>query len=246
MKKKTNKLQIGKLFSQSLEIYKKNWFNFILIGLIFMFISGIQNFSGLSFDQVTGELFFSPSGIIGIITWVASVYLGIGFIRYMLKLVNGEVAKLKDIFYGVDSVEHFAFVVLVGIVSGLILILAAIPFGISFGMFVMSFWISGPHFLLLFLGLLLIVPFVFVALGLMFSKYIMIENKGGNVEVMDAIKDSWKMTKGYKWKLLWLGIVVFFFNILGFLALGIGLIITLPVSSIIMTAAYKSLSLSTE
>jgi len=74
----------------------------------------------------------------------------------------------------------------------------------------------------------------------------MIENKGGNVEVMDAIKDSWKMTKGYKWKLLWLGIVVFFFNILGFLALGIGLIITLPVSSIIMTAAYKSLSLSTE
>ncbi len=213
--KNNNKLIIKDLFFRSWKVYKNNWFNFILIGLLFVIVSMIAGYSrGFDFNNITGDIVYNSSAIMSFISWVISVYLGIGVIRYMFNLIDGNDVKLKSIFYGVDSISHFAFVVLVSIITA---------------------------FIILFGTLLFIIPGIIASIGLMFSKYIIIENKGKNVEVLDAIKISWEITKGHRWKLLWICIVLFIFNIIGFLLIGIGLVVTIPVSFLIMIVIYREL-----
>ena len=151
------------------------------------------------------------SGFLSLLSWIATVYLGVGIVRYMLNLIDNKKTKLKDIFYGIDSVEHLAYVILVGIVTAVIVF-------------------AGT--------LLFIIPGIIASVGLMFAKYYIAENRG---EVKDALKKSWQMTKGYKWKLFGLLIVVGLFNILGFFAFVIGLVVTIPISTLVLMLVYRKL-----
>ena len=153
--------------------------------------------------------------ILKILVWLVWMYVWIGITRYMLRLFDGVEVKLHEIFHGVDSIKHFIFILLVLIITKLIIL-----FGI----------------------ILFIIPGIIASLGLIFAKYVIIENKGGNVGVFNAIKQSWKITKGYKWRLFGLVAVLSLFNIMGILLLIVGLIVTLPVSYFVMIAAYRKLS----
>ena len=153
--------------------------------------------------------------ILKILVWLVWMYVWIGITRYMLRLFDGVEVKLHEIFHGVDSIKHFIFILLVLIITKLIIL-----FGI----------------------ILFIIPGIIASLGLIFAKYIIIENKGGHVGVFNAIKQSWKIAKGYKWRLFGLMIVLFWFNMAGILLLIVGLIVTLPVSYFVMIAAYRKLS----
>lgn len=86
--------------------------------------------------------------------------------------------------------------------------------------------------------ILLIVPGIIVGLMVMFVGYIVIDEKLGPV---DAIKRSMALTKGNRWKLFQLALATVALNILGFLALLVGLFITIPVSFIAMVHAYRAL-----
>jgi uncharacterized membrane protein len=214
-KKETNKLDVGSLFSQAWEIYKENWLNFIIIGLIFAVVGGIGNFGAVDFSQSAEKVISNGHGLLKVIGWLATTYLSIGYIRYLFNLIDGKKAKVEEIFHGVDSISHFVFVIVVGVITGIIIIFGT---------------------------LLFIIPGVIAALGLIFSKYVIVENKGGEVEIIEAIKTSWEITKGYRGRLLWISVVLAFLNLFGFLALIVGLIITIPLSAIIMASAYKKLS----
>lgn len=215
MKNKKNNLNIKNLFSKSIAIYKENWFNIILIILILSLVGIFSEVNVFGMDRMMSENIFETAAIINLLVWFVSTYLSIGFIRYIMKLIKGESAKIKNIFHGVDSIEHFVFVVIVSLLVGMITLLGS---------------------------LLFIIPGLIIGIGLIFAKFIIIENKGGEIEIVDALKKSWEITKGYKWKLLWIGILVILFNLLGLFALGIGLLITAPVSLILMVLIYKILS----
>ena len=214
MKKERKHIDIGELFSQAWKIYKENWGNFLLIGLIFLIVNTIGSSSGISYNPETKEFIDTGFNLVGIIAWLATVYLTAGYIRYLFHLLAGEKAKVGEIFHGVDSISHFVYIVLV-----MILVKMIVVFGL----------------------VLLIIPGIIAALALMFSQYVIIENHGGEVEVFDALKKSCKMTKGYRWKLLWLSIVLGFFNLFGAIALLVGLVVTIPMSSIIVASVYKEL-----
>lgn len=93
--------------------------------------------------------------------------------------------------------------------------------------------------LMIFGGLiLLIVPGIIVGLMVTFVGYIVIEEKLGPI---NAIKRSMALTKGNRWKLFQLSLVLLLLNILGLLALLVGLFITIPVSFIAMVHAYRAL-----
>ena len=211
MKNKKQTLEINKLFTKSFEIYKKNWKQFILIGII-LFAVGLIGGFGNKIDLETGNIMRTGFGFfMSTLSWIAYTYIVIGVIRYTLNLVDGKKPKLDSIFYGVDSVKHFLFFVLVTVVTQIL-----IAFGI----------------------ILFIIPGIIIGLGLMFTKYYIAENRGG---VFDTIKTSWKMTKGYKWNLFGLSVFIFLFNILGALVFLVGLIITIPVSSLVMASAYRKI-----
>ena len=56
-----------------------------------------------------------------------------------------------------------------------------------------------------------------------------------------ALKRSWYITKGYEWKLILLYLSILLLNVLGLLALVIGVFFTIVMSSFISTIAYRVL-----
>ncbi|MDP3402631.1 MAG: DUF975 family protein [bacterium] len=86
--------------------------------------------------------------------------------------------------------------------------------------------------------ILLIVPGIIVGLMLAFVGYIVIEE---NLGPIDAIKRSVALTKGNRWKLFQLSLSLVVLNILGLLALLVGLFVTIPISFIAMVYAYQAL-----
>lgn len=87
--------------------------------------------------------------------------------------------------------------------------------------------------------ILLVIPGIIAIVALLFATYLVVDRKMGPVE---AVKESAKITKGHRWKLLGLVIVLGLLNFLGAIALMIGLLVTVPVSMIAIVHAYRTLA----
>ena len=86
---------------------------------------------------------------------------------------------------------------------------------------------------------LLVVPGIVLGLGLLPAMFLVLD---GNLGVMDTLKRSWEMTNGYKWQLFLVALAVVGINILGLVALVIGVFITMTVTMLIFAAAYDELA----
>jgi uncharacterized membrane protein len=87
--------------------------------------------------------------------------------------------------------------------------------------------------------ILLIVPGIIFALMFMFTTFIVIERELGPIE---AMKESRRITHGHKWKLLGLMLLLVLINLLGLAVLVVGLLVSIPVSSLAFADAYRLLS----
>jgi len=87
--------------------------------------------------------------------------------------------------------------------------------------------------------ILLIVPGIIIALGLIPVMFLVLETDLGAV---DTIKRAWAMTKGHKGSLFVLFLAIIGLNILGLLALVIGLIVTGTITLFIGAAVYDELA----
>lgn len=95
------------------------------------------------------------------------------------------------------------------------------------------------YFLIVFGGtILLVVPGVIFALKFYFYSYNIVDKGLGPVE---ALKRSSELTSGVKWDLFFFMIILAGINILGFLALGIGIFFTIPLSTLAMVYVYRRL-----
>jgi uncharacterized membrane protein len=86
--------------------------------------------------------------------------------------------------------------------------------------------------------ILLIVPGIIFALMFMFTTFVVIDREFGPI---DAMKESRRLTYGHKWKLLGLSLLLVLINLLGLAALFVGLFVTVPISSLALTHAYRVL-----
>ncbi|MGM0482758.1 MAG: hypothetical protein ACQEP6_02755 [Patescibacteria group bacterium] len=91
--------------------------------------------------------------------------------------------------------------------------------------------------------ILLIIPGLFIAIKFYFYDILIADKQLGPIE---ALKRSWAMTAGHWFQLFGLLILVILLNFAGMLALGIGLLITVPVSAMVMICAYRYLSSESE
>lgn len=86
--------------------------------------------------------------------------------------------------------------------------------------------------------ILLIVPGVIFALMFYFTPYLVIDKGLGPVE---AMKESARMTKGHRWTIFKLCILSALIMILGFLCLIVGVLVAMPVVSLAVVHAYRTL-----
>lgn len=87
--------------------------------------------------------------------------------------------------------------------------------------------------------LLLIVPGIIFGLMFMFTSFIVIDRALGPI---DAMKESKRITSGYRWRLLSFILLLALINLAGVIALVVGLLVTVPVTSIAFANAYRVLS----
>lgn len=86
--------------------------------------------------------------------------------------------------------------------------------------------------------ILLIVPGIIAILMYLFVPYLVIDKEFGPIE---ALKKSAELTRGYRWELLLLVLFIVTLNILGALALLVGLLVSVPVTMLATVHAYRML-----
>jgi uncharacterized membrane protein len=87
--------------------------------------------------------------------------------------------------------------------------------------------------------LALIIPGIILSMGLAFVSYLVVDRGLGPIE---AMKESWRVTKGHKWQLLLLFLALLGINLLGILALVIGVFVTVPITMLAFAHAYRTLT----
>ncbi|MGA7456483.1 MAG: hypothetical protein WBW51_04030 [Methyloceanibacter sp.] len=85
---------------------------------------------------------------------------------------------------------------------------------------------------------LLIVPGIMFGLMFMFAPFVVIERELGPI---DAMNESNRLTRGHKWQLLGFVLLLVLINLLGLLALVVGLLVSIPVSTLAFVHAYRVL-----
>lgn len=110
----------------------------------------------------------------------------------------------------------------------------------SGGPFLLDFILASLfYFLIVVAGLVLfIVPGIIWAIKYQFCTYLVIDKKLGPIE---AIRKSGQITKGVRWPLLGLALILFLVNLGGALLLGLGLLVTVPVTSLAYAYVYRQL-----
>ena len=84
--------------------------------------------------------------------------------------------------------------------------------------------------------LLFIIPGIIASIALFFAPYLVIDRKMGPVE---AMKESLRITNGHKWNIFILGLIIGGLNLIGALALGVGLLVTVPLSWLVAVYVYR-------
>lgn len=152
---------------------------------------------------------FNDSGIFSLVLWVVSLVLEVGSINLVLKLVDGGKGDIKDLYTYAD-LPMKVFKNLVGSIFA----------GIAF--------VAGL--------ILLVIPGIYIAVRLQFFSYYIVDK---NVGIMDAFKMSWELTKNGKLNLFLFDLLLVVINFVGALLLGLGLLITVPLSLVAMTLLYR-------
>ena len=93
--------------------------------------------------------------------------------------------------------------------------------------------------LFIFIGaIFLIIPGIIVWLMILFAPYLVISRSLG---VFESFKESARITKGHRWELFIMMILLLLINILGFICLFVGLLVTIPVTYLAVVHAYRTL-----
>tara|TARA_R110002096_G_scaffold26518_29_gene81872 strand:- start:399 stop:1445 length:1047 start_codon:yes stop_codon:yes gene_type:complete len=178
-----------------------------------------------------GELdpaMFGVFAILYVVNIVVSTFMGIGFIKYTISLIRDDVSNLGDLFGGAP---YFFSTIGGGILLTLALSLPALPLvGISAAI--------GEEAMII--GVILW-SLVAVGLGirLFWFPYAIVDRKMGPIAAMKA---SWELTNGNWWRIIVVYIAGLGIYLLGFVALCIGALFTLPVFFAIFAASYLLMS----
>ncbi len=91
--------------------------------------------------------------------------------------------------------------------------------------------------------ILLIVPGIIFACKLVFTPYLVVDRK---MEVIEAVKESWRMTSGHAWKVFGMGLLAILISIAGLICFAVGIIVSIMWIRVAFASLYHAVSLSGE
>ncbi|MDT8400680.1 MAG: hypothetical protein RQ743_03215 [Bacteroidales bacterium] len=220
--------KVAELIPRAGSAYKNGWRvmskNFITLFLVLLIIfvasaplSVTFNISDLKTHNygIISDFMTDSYGILAIAVIFVQIF-GLAYtlflispLKYGRKLVYLKAARDDkfEVSDMFDSFKNYLNVVLAALLSG-----AIIVFGFFF----------------------LIIPGIVFACRLVFVPYLVMDKK---LDPVKAVEESWRLTKGHGWRILWMGIMAFFISIAGLIVLLFGVFI----AGMWISAAFASL-----
>jgi len=233
----TNIFTIKEVVNYSWEKVKKHLGFFILMFFIVFLISYTPEFINefvIKEDElsVVGFLFY-------LVFWFLQILVSIGIVRVCLDIVyeKTEKPKIKNLFLNSDLfikylLTSILYSVFIFLFPGTILAFFILTFALKVNTIVYIIRI-----ILCILGVAFLIFMIIYSVRLSFYPYFIVEGFG----IVESLKNSYKITKKLVWSLVVLGFVLGLINLLGLLCLGVGLLVTVPISYIAMTYVYKKI-----
>jgi uncharacterized membrane protein len=225
-------LSVGDCIRYAWETFKQRpW---ILIGgfLLAIVISSIPGLFG-HHPEVgpDGKIIPHPVTVLEVIaslvSVVVSIFVSIGLTTFALRAHdNIQAVSLGDLW---NPAPFWRFLV------AFLLMMLATALVVGAGLLIAALFPPALYVIIPALVVLLGIA----SLGLNFVPYLIVDRGLGPVQ---AIYESWRITDGYKWQLLVLALALIGINMLGILALIVGLFVAAPISLIALAHAYRTLA----
>ncbi len=196
--------------------WKKTWDQLGFVISFLLVVLGLQ--IGLGILQGLGVGLTAKSGLTGLVIFVFSVVrmvmnivIGMAGINATLQIAAGKRPTIASSF---DRMGNINLIIKYGFVSLVVGIISFLGF------------------------LLFIIPGIYLSIKYKFAGYSLVDK---NTNFNEAMKVSGQITRGVKLELFAFGIIACFINMLGALFLGIGLLVTIPMTAIALAYIYRHL-----
>lgn len=230
-----NTFSASAMISAGWETFKKRGWFFVGAFLLALVVETILS-------QAFNEL--GKAGVaLGILGTVASLAIGIlysmGITNFALKAAeNPASATLRDLWRPHPFWVFVAVTLLTALCALLAVLGSAVVGGILAGLaYFASQALAFPIFVVVF-AVLALVSMLYIGILFMFSRYVVLTRA---LTPMAALKESMRITAGHREQLLIFLILSMLVNVLGFICLFVGLLVSIPVTAFATVHAYRAL-----
>jgi hypothetical protein len=206
------------------EVYKKNWKLILSSFAAYLgLVSFLSSMDSLPKPLITGAIW-------DIISAIFSIYISFLLAKGILKFIDTDQVGVEDLRF--TNKQIITFIKTIGLLLVAGLIIAGIISAVLFLAIIINKLVA------LVLAIIIVIIVLYVALRLSFVTLFLTDH-ASHMEPVAIIKDLWNRTDRKITQIILLGLKITLLNILGFFALGVGLIITMPLSAIIKTKFYR-------
>ena len=214
--------------------------NLGLMVLVIVFIFSLNLILGIVKDRLLQDVTLQ-SILFTVAAYLFQMGLNLGMLRICLNLIYNKDGDFSQLF---GSFHLLIPYLLASLISLVILLLAAIP-----GIILLLSSISSDLDMLQAAEtwggvstkipvLIIIIPLVYISLRLQFYDYFLVDEE---CNIVEAVKKSIAITKGYVMELFLLGAVMSIIVLVSIIPLGAGLFISIPLATMVNTYVYQKL-----
>jgi hypothetical protein len=224
------KFNLKSLLKQSWQDYKQRPYFFSLVSLLIIALALINEVYSKASEGVTNPWI----ALLGLVIVIFFVQMLAGSFNMVLRVVNGEKPKFQDLLVGFKHIMRMLGVLLALFLLGMI---SSVVVQNS----IVAAWASSHQIFYYFYVFLVLIGLVYMLLSLQFIFFAIIRPG-----FFTAFKNCWQSVRGYRLKLIWFLVVAIVFNVIGASVLGIGLLVTLPLSFLAYARIYQQLQSAVE
>lgn len=181
--------------------------------------------------------------LVPVLDVVVAMLIAFSMLSMSLIIVRNEGFSFADLANKIRSpklvINFFALTVLYGAVVSFLVVPFVITSSLAIGAFMAGVAFNAKLMTVLAITTAMLIPGVYVAVRFKFYPYVLLENE--NLDAVQLIIKTHKLTCCATWPIFKLLIVLTLLNVVGFLAFGVGLVLTVPVSVFAFAHAFRKL-----
>lgn len=227
---------IGEILRASWADFKKSWqglYVVLIVGFVVSFAFGFV--SGAFSSAKMPVVYFVLQILSTVVSWIVMV----GIIKVVLSVIDGKKAEISELFFAIRDIKILGKYLASYIISSLVVVGVMLPFVVLGFVFYTFLGQQSSVPLIVILVLLGIIALIFVGVRMQFWLYDLVDKGDWAIE---PIRKSWQMTKGHVLNLILFALVLTGINLLGLLALVVGLVVTIPFSMLATAKLYRKLA----